>query len=821
MAISVLLFITGCGQDTTNGSENTDRDIRTTLSSLQFADQPGDLVYRRITITSPDGDQEVDETGEMTNHDFQRTARPYAYGDEDYIYEEHASSDSTSDDMRIDTYEVRRLVNDGASRSDETEPSSSDTVSEVQIDPLVSELAADKAQGTHIWLIAHLRDFPVFYEPISAIPDHVTIDASDDIAADVQNVKTDRAATADTMSQPFKNFINDNDGEVGHVIDWAGAVLFSYPVDSIDSLQNEESIKFIELADDPTTEELSTGCDAGDQDCYDDNTAMYMGRLGAKEWMGVEYYHEDGYTGSIPNSAWYSHPRMNVGVAELHYFEDRHPCYLSNDMSCSGQRIHDQFDCEVAFSCPACAPTVVCHNVNDWTDDQIEFNSNHGTAVSSAIVSDYNDSQGYLYDLTDPHYLDHNFHTPQWAEDATGVAPHAGLTFVNALVPGFGTLSYGEAFQTARAENVDVLNMSIRFGGHDECNPIRKGLMEDALAAAFDNGIFLVAAAGNRNDPAGCRQAHPPSMPRTFSVNGLRMAEGRPVYEDSGNWPACQNSYNNCEIAMESAARGGADIEVDGTNHSEAYALTDVAAPTYFTRNTTNKEDASAAGTGVVSNDDPSGGSSLAAPLVSGGALLVKEYMLDHGYDWVNLPGRLHVIMQSMADRWHESTDTQSSSGVDKYSGFGRFKLRPMKTGFDEVMRRWSMRTISITEESIERRSPFDTPTQHSANHVKCTLNIPQDHRETTDLTALDYFWVQMREPIDGSCKETPAGDLVDWAFDGSDDTKFMAAITDENAVGGNCLEYVINVNHLPDELDSQMLNVFCYAGTMDDSEPN
>ena len=502
-------------------------------------------------------------------------------GDEDYIYEEHASSDSTSDDMRIDTYEVRRLVNDGASRSDETDLSSSDTVSEVQIDPLVGELAADKAQGTHIWLIAHLRDFPVFYEPITEIPGHVTIDASDDVAADVQDVHTDRAATADTMSQPFRNFINDNDGEMGHVIDWAGAVLFSYPVDSIDSLQNAESVKFIEPADDPTAEELSTGCAAGDQDCYDD-----------------------------------------------------------------------------------------------------------------------------------------------------------------------------------------------------------------------------------------------PSMPRTFSVNGLRMAEGRGAYEDSGNWQACQNSYDNCEIALKSAARGGADIEVDGTKHSGAYALTDVAAPTYFTRRTTNTEDASDAGTGIV-REVPGSGSSLASPLVSGGALLVKEYMLDHGYDWVNLPGRLHVIMQSMADRWHESTDSQSSSGVDEYSGFGRFKLRPMKTGFDEVTRRWSMNTISITEESTERRSPFDTPTQHSATHIKCTLNIPQDHRETTDVTALDYFWVQMREPIDGSCEEAPAGDLVDWEFDGSDDTKYMAAITDENAVGGNCLEYVINVDHLPDELDSQMLNVFCYAGTVDDSEPN
>ena len=66
-----------------------------------------------------------------------------------------------------------------------------------------------------------------------------------------------------------------------------------------------------------------------------------------------------------------------------------------------------------------------------------------------------------------------------------------------------------------------------------------------------------------------------------------------------------------------------------------------------------------------------------------------------------------------------------------------------------------------------------------------------------------------MREPIDGPCEEALPGDLVDWAIDGRDDTKFMAAITDENAVGRNCLECMINVDHLCGELDSQMLKFF------------
>lgn len=268
--------------------------------------------------------------------------------------------------------------------------------------------------------------------------------------------------------------------------------------------------------------------------------------------------------------------------------------------------------------------------------------------------------------------------------------------------------------------------------------------------------------------------------------------------------------------------------------HPDAYSLVDVAAPSALGRVTRFTEelvdDPDHPTTGYVEEfdyqHDPrdhgiARGSRLATPIVSGSALLVKDYLLSAGHSWVNYPGRLHVIMLSMADRWHHYSGDHEKHGTDNYSGVGRFKLQPLKPGPDEAMRRWSMRTFAFSSSTEHQTwNPYDSPLPHDTEFVKCTTNIPQDHRSSTDLSNVDLA-VVVREPVDGECVEGQ-GLVVAAREDVSYGTKKMAAISshdESHTLEGNCLEYRLLNRHVPDD-EIQMVNNFCSVGTRQDYEP-
>lgn len=695
--------------------------------------------------------------------------------------------------------------------------STPDSAHEVQFSGLVDGLAGDT--GDNIELIATIRDFPTFYEPLRPPPESLSLSAAQELSAARQAVRDERAETAELMSEDFRAHVDAAGGKVHEVIDWGGAVFFSYPVANLDTLKNRHDISFVEPADDPTVSSDQESCSSGEQSCYDDSLDNFLGRMRRNERVGVESYWDDGHDGSEGNSSWHSYGRMNAGVVEKFYFQDRSPCFLSDDYLCDGERIHGQFDCVVDVpSWPWQSTEAQCNSQSGWNEtNQLPDGNRHGTSVTSAILADYRGEPSWYQDLGDPHFEDHNYHTSQWQRDATGMAPGAGLTFIKGWVSGYNNYSYAAAFDTVRSENVDVLNMSFGFQRQDEssdpegesvCRPAQEGMRQNALAAAFDDGIFLVTSAGNEG-LGDCNQGQPGSMPRVFAVNSLNMAS-----------TTCQGDYNNCPIRAASSSEGGADARIDGGVKLGAYSLTDVAAPTAYAR-TTRSEHEDVPNESWVAERDSDGlaiGSSHAAPIVSGSALVVKDYLLDNGYSWANSPGRLHVIMLSMADRWHHASNTRDDSGADTVSGFGRFKLRPIETGYYEPMQRWVMSTKTFTGSTPDFvKLPWSTPLPSNAELVKCTMNIPQDHRGTTDLADITLR-VRVREPVDGQC-EAGEGSLVAAESDQSFDTKHMASISD-TSIAGNCIEYELINHHVPSG-ESQMTNTFCYSGSIDDNHPH
>ncbi len=212
-------------------------------------------------------------------------------------------------------------------------------------------------------------------------------------------------------------------------------------------------------------------------------------------------------------------------------------------------------------------------------------------------------------------------------------------------------------------------------------------------------------------------------------------------------------------------------------------------------------------------------GSSYAAPIVSGAALTVKDYLIDDGRLWANSPGNLHAVMLSMADRWHydyNGTSFRATFGGDRYSGFGRLKLRLLQTGSTQVMRRWmrTSRTFNNSSPDYTWR-PYSTPNPSNSVNYKCVLNVPQNHDPTVDMADI-ALRISLRAPVNGVCDGT--GPIIQGQHDLGYDTKHMAAITED--VAGNCPEVAINNYGVPAG-DSQLVNLFCQVTTIDDNEPS
>ena len=522
----VCLGCTGELPEAQDGSTTTQELSDDFSGDDSYTNPERELVYKEVSTTDTDGNTVVNETGSLSLEQFQRTARPYAhYGpDEDYIYEEGVISESLDNGTVVDTYKVYRRPNNYADHRDSV---ASANDGGVEVSPLIDLVTEDMSDSDTVDLIAHIKDFPTFYKPLMPPPEMMGPNTAQDLIVQREAVAQDRENTAYSMSQSFRDDIPVEGGEVLTVVDWGGAVVFSYPVDNIDDLKVRDDISYLEPADDPTDTDES--CGEGDQDCYDNQPGVvaednFLGRVRSDVRIGVDSYWQDGHTGQQPNPAHHNHNQLVAGVSEAGFFEDRNPCYLSNSASCNNDRTIAQYACIHLQP----SDVISCEEYSEWPTQQLQDKARHGTSVISILLGNYIDGQGAQNEIDDPHYADHGTHTDQWESDATGIAPDAGLVFVQSRIRAERARSYSKAYTELVRNGVDVINMSHAYASLYKCDPTWSGLQADALAVAFDEGIFLTSSAGNHDDgmeESDCSIRQPASVPRVFTVNSIDFAD--------------------------------------------------------------------------------------------------------------------------------------------------------------------------------------------------------------------------------------------------------------------------------------------------------
>ena len=806
-----LLILAGCDHLFVEGGNTESGQAYQALLAEANPTDSGELVFRRVKTHSYDGLPSVKIEGELSMDTWQRAARPhlYANSDEDWLYSEHGWADSDDGGNIVDIYEVRRRANEHPA---DRQLAPTDAA-EVEFSPLVTELAGEA--DDRILLLARLKNYPRMPMPMTPPPHYVSIVEASELADEMQAVRQIRESEFAERSSGFRDFLSEHEGRFYGGLDSVGWVTFEFPVDHLHLLKERTDIDFVQPSEDPTSS------DDGDS----------LGRMRIPEMLGVQYYWDDGHDGEVGNPSHHDYPRMAGGVVESNFFEERRPCFLHDQAGCpeAPDRVMGQHYCEPGqYLCSISNcwwMPAHCNEVDQWTDffstEYIgDAGRGHGTLVAGNMLADYTAGQGDGQPLGDPDYdVQTGTHSEEWEKNATAMARGAGLVYFRSRTE---VDSRAQAYEDISELGVDVLNMSHGYMTSDACDTAIADQRLDVLTEAYDQGIFLITSAGNQGTIGTCSARQPASMPRVFAVNGLHM------YEQS-----CQDDYRFCEIDVigdpdrdpgdqtPAFVYGGANASFDGSWVVNAKSVIDLAAPALLRQTTRSR---SWTDFGHVT-DGNAQGTSHVSPLVAGSALTLKDYLITTGQMWVNNPGRLHALMLAMSDRWsaqdwHEPTDPwwptwqRNLSGADFLSGFGRLKMRPMKVGQEEIMRRWSISTTTHTVEGWNNYEPWSTPVQENVSHLKCTMVVPQDHRNTTDMADI-YLEVGVGDPVNGQCDSSVQTDFV--RADDSLDSKHMVAVIDN--VADRCVRVRRNVRHLPPG-ESQLTSTFCYAGTKDDIEP-
>lgn len=168
-----------------------------------------------------------------------------------------------------------------------------------------------------------------------------------------------------------------------------------------------------------------------------------------------------------------------------------------------------------------------CENDSD-TDDDV----GHGTAIAALLAAAHDDygiaGVAPRASIMPLRFIGNRF--PTEAECTSADAPQScDCNYTTAAI---------KAIEYAIAHNVDVINMS--FGGSEEDPALR-----DALQAAVDAGILLVAAAGNE----GQNLNDTPAYPASFEIPGMLSVA---AHTNNGNL----SSFSNYGAVIHLAAPG-------------------------------------------------------------------------------------------------------------------------------------------------------------------------------------------------------------------------------------------------------------------------
>ena len=771
-----------------------------------------ELAFEEIRVQAASGEILSRGTrGSLTLETWQRTAVPAYYADasEPYLYHENATTEYLEDGRQQHVYRIFREPNIGGAEKALT-PAGPPRVSE-----LVWEKWAEAGENDELFLTATISGFPDLELP--PVPPRELFSEMDIARAlDMQTeVLERRRVRFEEILHPIQMAIEAAGGSVLGRFPDTGSFHLAIPQGQLPVLLDHPSLAAIGSSVVPNE---NTACgNPGLLNCSG-NPQWLLGEGRRANRLDADKFLNAGIDGSITNPRHGGLPRLQAGIVEMLMLEDESRALLDGNLS---SRLISKWDCSVD----------PCQFITNYFDDVSFYqwwppagfywleddNARHGTMVSSVIASDFRQGQADDLAFGDPTYVGTGDHCANWVNASTGMAPGVSVNYANAAQG--QEKAYSRAYAKMRHHLVDVLNLSHSVG--TECNISSRDPHENELENGYDQGLTIIASAGNREGGNDCRLASPADTPKVLAVTGLDCANA-----------FCIANYQNCPLSGWAAATGGMNAKINGITYSRIIAGVDLAAPQSVFNVTWQRDLHAGDGPWLQTNGVPAWpegwnhscsftnpipvatGTSTAALHVVGLALLLKHWQLFKGNLFFNNPGRLQALVLAMADRWDPDHPAgRRTMGVSRRTGFGRVKLRHLDNpNFWPAA--FQGHSVHLNSGSSSLTSwVWSAPTPPGTNFVKCVLFEAEDMSHKDHISDI-YLQVNLRNP-DGQGNCSANSTFWGGVVDSSRDIRHMVAL--ENSVANKCVEYQLHKRHATSV--GVTVHMFCYRSSRNDHE--
>lgn len=373
-----------------------------------------------------------------------------------------------------------------------------------------------------------------------------------------------------------------------------------------------------------------------------------------REATQTEIYRTNGRIGDITPSKSNGFPRLTVGVIDVG-FNEEHRAFRDTSAT-SPTRVLSQYLCG----------STSCIGTSNMSSRGL---GPHGTAVAGVLAGDLDDGQDSTYPSSTER------------QKRSGGAGESGMIFFDAA---------GESPNRRAIDRADFLDLDMTTTSVGVQNQVCPGRPEQfytndgkcrgestalkaSVRAAYDDGIFMVYAAGNSS--AADSQC-------TCTVNAPGDAEG--LFLAAATQGSCvtndQATLRAAPIRDGSSEGGG---ELGGvTGATRERTLIGLAAPddhSFSAICTANDAGTATCDTASLSQYNCSGaGTSFAAPTIAAAAINLKHLWISQWIPTTFLDdaGNMHATMLLMGDRSDNNGTSKRATGFSTRFGGGRLKAR-------------------------------------------------------------------------------------------------------------------------------------------------